>query len=751
MASGAYIQVEGTDKAKFELGDDPDRTGSYTMDFQVVNFSDTGKTYRLDTTVLGQIAQGGQFKNGKVTYLVSDYARELDAAVTSSAPDGTITVPANSTAKVSVTITLSAADKAYMDERFPYGSYVEGFVQLLSEDSVTLSAPFLAFYGDFGEGPVLEEGSYDTLLGGVEYGYTTADQFHNSLWGTRPVYDSILGLSKNTTFHLGDTCNPDLVRVPAENSIAHVTTSFYPEMAGFSPNRDGSLDLFQMGLGLKRNAENIHYTVTDRATGKVLWEQDTGFVPKTYYSDNAGGVLYAGSSMDEALSYEWLFASTQNEEGYISYDWDHCLLAENTWVDIQAEVTPEYQRGGSNANDTVSFSLYIDNSGPFQTEDISLYVENRNTPFGAQKTYYYSVPCDEKWFLDYWISLNLRYNESTGQWGGSGFSAIYDGSPLPMYLDSASISARFDYGTNRIDDCDKILDLAIDCAGNTSVAVFEQGEAMRNYVNLSAEKTILDPGETLTIQNTAENLYDIQIEWANSNPEILEILESDGYSCTVRALTPGTASISGGFGPYTKSLDITVRDPERERIAGQYPDIANHWAREDIITAIQRGLFCGTGANTFSPEAPLTRAQLVTVLHRLAGSPEATGSSFQDVQEDQYYTEAVAWAKEQGLVNGVTPERFCPNRPVTREQFAAILYRYAKLRGQDVSNQADLSAYLDAGSLSGYAQSPMAWAVAEGLIQGVSETALCPGSSSTRAQAAVILVRYLTWEASQTA
>ena len=217
MASGAYIQVEGTDKAKLELGDDPDRTGSYTMDFQVVNFSDADKTYRLDTTVLGQTAQGGQFKHGKVTYLVSDYARELDAAVTSSAADGAITVPANSTAKVSVTVTLSDADKAYMDERFPYGSYVEGFVQLLSEDNVTLSAPFLAFYGDFGEGPALEEGTYDTLLGGVEYGYTTADQFHNSLWGTRPVYDSILGLSKNTTFYLGDTCVSDWVRVPAED------------------------------------------------------------------------------------------------------------------------------------------------------------------------------------------------------------------------------------------------------------------------------------------------------------------------------------------------------------------------------------------------------------------------------------------------------------------------------------------------------------------------------------------------------
>ena len=88
-------------------------------------------------------------------------------------------------------------------------------------------------------------------------------------------------------------------------------------------------------------------------------------------------------------------------------------------------------------------------------------------------------------------------------------------------------------------------------------------------------------------------------------------------------MAPGAASVSGGFGPYAKSLDITVRDPERERIAGQYPDIANHWAREEIITAIQEGLFRGTGANTFSPETARTQGQLVTGLHRLAGTPEA--------------------------------------------------------------------------------------------------------------------------------
>ena len=185
MASGAYIQVEGTNKAKFELGTTRTAPAPTTMDFQVVNFSDADKTYPLDTTVLGADRPGGQFKHGQVTYLVSDYARELDAAVTSSAANGTITVPANSTAKVSVTVILSDADKAYMDERFPYGSYVEGFVQLLSEDNVTPLCSLPGLLRRLWEGPVLEEGTYETLMGSTESTYITADQFHNSLLGSR--------------------------------------------------------------------------------------------------------------------------------------------------------------------------------------------------------------------------------------------------------------------------------------------------------------------------------------------------------------------------------------------------------------------------------------------------------------------------------------------------------------------------------------------------------------------------------------
>ena len=112
VASQAYLQVEGTNKAKLELGDDPDRTGSYEMTFQVVNRSDAQKVYTLDTTVLGQVAQSGQIKNGETTYLVPGYARELDADVRSSVPGGTVTVPANSCVEITVTVNLSADDRA---------------------------------------------------------------------------------------------------------------------------------------------------------------------------------------------------------------------------------------------------------------------------------------------------------------------------------------------------------------------------------------------------------------------------------------------------------------------------------------------------------------------------------------------------------------------------------------------------------------------------------------------------------------
>ena len=146
--------------------------------------------------------------------------------------------------------------------------------------------------------------------------------------------------------------------------------------------------------------------------------------------------------------------------------------------------------------------------------------------------------------------------------------------------------------------------------------------------------------------------------------------------------------------------------------------------------------------NTFEPDTSMTRAMLVTVLWRYAGKPAEGENTFTDVPAGLWYTDAVAWAAHNNIVSGVGDNKFDPNGNITREQMATILYRYASSQGLDTSAKADLSAFPDAGNISGYAQSPLGWAVAEGLIKG-SDGKLLPQGNATRAQVATILMRFI--------
>ncbi|MGI5985199.1 MAG: S-layer homology domain-containing protein, partial [Oscillospiraceae bacterium] len=174
-----------------------------------------------------------------------------------------------------------------------------------------------------------------------------------------------------------------------------------------------------------------------------------------------------------------------------------------------------------------------------------------------------------------------------------------------------------------------------------------------------------------------------------------------------------------------------------------YTDIPNDWSQEGCRFVIKKGLFKGTSETTFSPHSTMSREMLVTVLYRMAGSPEVTGSSaFADVSTDSYSFNAVKWAYQNGVVNGTSYNTFEPNGEISREQLAAILYRYAKLAGYDVSTSADLSGYTDKDDISDYATSAMQWAVSKKLITGAGETRLSPKGEATRAQVATILMRF---------
>ena len=166
------------------------------------------------------------------------------------------------------------------------------------------------------------------------------------------------------------------------------------------------------------------------------------------------------------------------------------------------------------------------------------------------------------------------------------------------------------------------------------------------------------------------------------------------------------------------------------------------WFYDDVVFAYENGLFAGTSDTTFSPNASMTRAMLVTVLYRLEGQPAVNGrSGFSDVQYNGYYEDAVTWAADNGIVNGTSTSTFSPNTNVTREQMAAILYRYAQYKKYNTAASSSLNSFSDHTSVSGYAVASLQWSVAEKLVNG-SNGKLMPTGNASRAQVAAILHRF---------
>lgn len=211
----------------------------------------------------------------------------------------------------------------------------------------------------------------------------------------------------------------------------------------------------------------------------------------------------------------------------------------------------------------------------------------------------------------------------------------------------------------------------------------------------------------------------------------------------------GSISAVGGAydaGQQTYAFDVVngvtaiARFPFTDVVAGT-------WYYGAAAYAYNNGLFAGMTPTTFAPNATMTRAMLVSVLWRLAGAPAPKApNTFVDVPDGAWYTDAVTWAAENGVVSGIGGSRFDPSGFVTREQTAEILYNYAHSKGYDVSARADLTAFPDAGSVSGWAEEALAWANAAGLINGTvrdGQTILDPQGSASRAQVAMILMNYV--------
>ena len=172
------------------------------------------------------------------------------------------------------------------------------------------------------------------------------------------------------------------------------------------------------------------------------------------------------------------------------------------------------------------------------------------------------------------------------------------------------------------------------------------------------------------------------------------------------------------------------------------------WYYMDVAACYYRGLMVGVTDTRFAPNMPVDRAMVAAIVHRIAGEPAAAGADmpFRDLPADAYYTQSVLWAYHAGVVSGCSADTFCPTQAISRQDLAAILYRYACLAGaaDETQSEDSLSGFADAGAVSGYARAALAWAVENGILYGKDGNRLDPKGTATRAECAALLWRFVS-------
>ena len=249
---------------------------------------------------------------------------------------------------------------------------------------------------------------------------------------------------------------------------------------------------------------------------------------------------------------------------------------------------------------------------------------------------------------------------------------------------------------------------------------------------VTADPAAAKAGATVTLTATPDEGYAVGT---------ITVTDRFGDAVKVTENADGTYTFTMPNGQVT--VKATFVETEEPAPAEPFPDVdENDWFYDEVVYVYENGLMNGVENNQFAPNTATNRAMLATILYRLAGEPAVSGDlPFTDVAAGTWYTDAVLWAAQNGIVNGLGENTFAPMNTLTREQLVTMLYRYAEAEGYDVSAAADLSGYPDAGKVQPYAQEAMTWAVAEGIVEGMDGN-LNPAGHATRAQIATILMRF---------
>ena len=186
-----------------------------------------------------------------------------------------------------------------------------------------------------------------------------------------------------------------------------------------------------------------------------------------------------------------------------------------------------------------------------------------------------------------------------------------------------------------------------------------------------------------------------------------------------------------------------VDPPKPTEWENPFTDIhKNDWFYDSVKYAYENDLMKGVSNTEFAPDSDVTRAMFVTVIYRMEKEPQTAAAAFIDIESGSYYEKAVAWANANGIVSGISKDRFAPNDPITREQMAAIIYRYAAFKGYDITTSGS-TAYTDNSDISDYAKDAVIWAAEKSVMTGNTDGSFAPKANTTRAQAAAVFMRMI--------
>ncbi len=785
VTTEGYLTVSG-DRPKVELYDDPNKDGVYSFSFDIHNISDSAQTYTLSGSILTEDAVE---YDGEL--YMAGYDRELSGEISFS--KDSVTVKPGRVVRVNVTVTLSAESKAWLDENYANGGYVEGFIYAENENGVDLSLPYMGFYGDWTDAPIMDTAFwYDESFwyDGVE---PTGAEYWHTLWTDLGGSDWVIGLNPYT----GDPADMD------------------PEHFVISNNADGLLDdVAEMYISLMRNAKAVTVTYADAETGEIYDSSVLEYVPKTMYLSSYGQIVPA--------IYSWY-----NTSFYDFTDAEGKPLPNNTKLTLTVSAVQDYDRHSQNPEGdsftipltldteaptlldiqetatadgnyiTVTFSDNVDPTAVYLLNATGTRIYNFWTELTENGDGTYSLTMDvtgmgtelqlilcdyganeRAYALSYTLDDNLPAVDTDALYGYRIHDESYSDDTLygwvtidtedltvtPQtsdYMEYYALTAAeyaggyvfaVDAGYNflvmvpglwtRMEICNLgvgVLDMAFDKTTNTMYAVTK----LDYDINLVTIDLITGEMETVTSYSSS---YDCP--WAFT-------IDDNGKFWCVKQYNSGFWTLDENWAlvPVTdeEGNQITFVTADDKNAMPYYSQSMTYSSADQRIYwayCSYTGATClftiDTQALTYTSAAFSNQEEfcgLLTIEDSIADyscdGSECPSAKFEDIEADGWYHEGVDYVVANGYMNGTGATLFSPGKNLTRGMLVTILHRMA---GEPETAPCDKFADVPADA---YYAEAVAWAVENGITSGMSDTSFAPGVDVTREQMVTFLYRYV--------